>query len=630
MAIRDVYKGRQFIIIGAFVFAASVLLLRAVQMQLLDTSYQNKAAAITIEKNILYPSRGVIYDRNGKLLVYNNPLYDLMVTYKQVSKKMDTVKFCRLLGIDSVTFKLNLEKDWKAGRFSKAIPFPFMTMVPPETFARFQESMSEFPGFFVQVRNVRGYPQHNGAHLLGYLNEVNQFHTRDSVGIYENGDYIGAAGLESKYEPILRGKKGVQYILKDNVGRLVGPYKNGTLDSAAVAGKDLLTSIDMNLQALGEKLLEHKVGAIVALDPTTGEILALVSAPTYDPEKMVINKNRKDIIRAMYKDSLKPLFDRSVTAEYTPGSVYKPMMGLIALHFGWDKNSGMGCAAGFHYGSLTIKCHNHAAAGNIQEAIEHSCNNYFCSIFKYVVDDGNGRTNAHRGLDKLDSMIYRFGCGKSLGVDFPAERKGLIPTSKYYDKNINDKGRGPWYSTTIISDGIGQGENQMTTLQIANMAAAIANRGYYYTPHIVRGYKDSTPIDPKYKIKHDVGIDRVHYDAVVDGMYRVIESGTGSNARVDGVQVCGKTGTSQNPHGDDSSVFLGFAPRENPKIVVAVYVENGGWGNDYAAPITGLMIEQFLKGSLPASRQPVIDRVRNARLAYSDGRGYYVLKSSAQ
>lgn len=631
MAVQDNNQQRQFIIIGVFIFAAAVLLGRAAQLQLWSSAYRLRADAISIEKNILYPSRGVIYDRNNNLMVYNNAMYDLMVTYKQVDPKMDTTKFCRLLDIDTPTFKLNLDKNWTTGKYHKSLPFPFLTMVTPQQYARFQESLIEFPGFERQIRNVRGYPQHNAGHVLGYLSEVNEKILKDSAGIYEPGDYIGTTGLEKYYESILRGKKGVEFIMKDNLGRRVGAWKEGKLDSLAEQGKDLICTVDLKLQALGEKLMEHKIGSIVAIEPKTGEILAMVTSPTFDPTDMVISKKRGDFIAAMYRDSLNPLFDRSVSAKYPPGSIYKTMIAAIALQMGvWDKNNGVECHGGYYYdGKRLTKCHNHSYAGNLSEGIGHSCNAYFCTVYRNIVDRFGFRY-ARMGLDSLNDYLYRFGLGHRLEIDFPAERAGFVPTPKFYDKLYRrDK---VWYSTNFVSNGIGQGENQLTTIQMANIATSLANRGWYITPHLVRGYKDTTAqngyrtLFDRFVNRRSTGVDAQHFEPIIRGMIRVIEdrNGTGNNAFVPGITIAGKTGTVQNPHGDDSSVFIGFAPADDPKIAVAVYVENGKWGNDVAAPITGLMIEHFLRGEVSPSRQYLINKVNHSRLAYSSGRGYYV------
>ena len=639
MAIKDMFQQRRYVIYGVFVLAALVLLFRAAQLQLIDQTYQTKAAAISIDKDIIFPSRGVVYDRNMNLLVYNNAQYDLMVTYKQLDPKMDTFKFCNLLGIDTATFRMNLEKDFtsKNAQYSKGIPFPFLTMITPETYARLQESMYEFPGFKIQLRNVRGYPQHNAAHVLGYLNEVNTKQIKDSSGIYEAGDYIGISGLERYYESILRGKKGVRFILKDNLGRLVGPWKEGKLDTAAVQGKDLISTIDIKLQALGEYMMYGKIGAIIAIEPQTGEILSMVTSPTFDPQNLTFGKQRSAFMGTLTTDSLRPLFNRAVSAKYPPGSTFKPMLAAIALQMGvWDKNNGVNCPGGYYYdGRRLLACdadHHHPYPGNLATAIQYSCNAYFATVFRAMVDR-YGFRNARQGLDSLNVYFDRFGMGRRLDIDFPSEKSGLVPSSQLYDKIYKNKG-GYWYSTAIVSNGIGQGENQLTTIQMANLAAIIANRGWYITPHLIKGYKDSTNqadykiLDPRFTVKHSTGVDAQHFEYIIEGMRRVIQTGTGNNAYVSGIDICGKTGTSQNPHGADNSVFIGLAPADNPKIAVAVYVENGGWGNDFAAPMTGLIIEQYLKGEIPKSRKGVVERMRRARLAYSSapGKGYYVRK----
>jgi penicillin-binding protein 2 len=632
MSFRESNQQRQFIIIGVFVFSAFVLLGRAAQLQLLSSNSRIRADAMTIEKNILYPSRGVVYDRSGKLMVYNNPMYDLMVTYRQVDPKMDTAKFCRLLGIDTATFRTNLNRDWKSGKFNRSVPFSFMSMITPEQYARIQESLTEFPGFEPQIRNVRGYPQHNAGSVLGYLSEVSEKQLKDSVGMYESGDYVGKTGLERYYETTLRGQKGIEYILKDNLGRRVGKWKEGKLDSSAIQGSDLQSTIDLDLQGLAEKLLKNKIGAVVAIEPRTGEIMAMATSPNFDPEQMVISKKRGEFIAALSNDSLKPLFDRCVSAQYPPGSIFKPMIGAIALQMGvWDRNNWVACNGGYHIGKCVIACHG-PSPRNMAEAIEHSCNAYFCTVFRTVVDQYGYRT-PQKGLDSLNEYLYRFGMGRPLGIDFPIEKGGLVPTSKIYNKR--NKRDGFWYSQSIASNGIGQGENQLTTMQMANLAAIIANRGWYITPHLVRGYRQDNdpnslrPADKRFTTPHSTGVAATHFDYIVNGMREVIRGsgGTGNHAQVDGIDICGKTGTVQNQHGDDSSVFIGFAPANDPKIAIAVYIENGKWGNDIAAPITGLMVEQYLRGKISPSRQSLVERIRQSRLAYSEGKGYYVTRN---
>ena len=392
-------------------------------------------------------------------MVYNNALYDLMVTYKQVDKKMDTSKFCRLLDMDTSTFKLNLDKNWTTGKYNKKLPFPFLTMVTPEQYAKFQESLIEFPGFERIIRNVRGYPQHNAGHVLGYMSEVNEKILKDSVGIYEPGDYIGTTGLEKYYESILRGKKGVEFIMKDNLGRRVGAWKEGKLDSAAIQGKDLICTIDLKLQALGEKLMQHKIGSIVAIEPKTGEILAMVTSPTFDPTDMVVTKKRGDFIAAMYRDSLNPLFDRSVSAKYPPGSIYKTALAAIALQMGvWDKNNGLECHGGYYYdGKKLTGCHHRGSVGNLTEGIKHSCNAYFCTVYRSIVDRFGFRY-ARQGLDSLNDYLYRFGLGRKLEIDFPAERAGFVPTPKFYifiDENNALDRREPRATEVFQAAGLG-------------------------------------------------------------------------------------------------------------------------------------------------------------------------------
>ena len=610
------YQYRNRIIIIFFVIASFVLLLKAMQIQLLDTSYQRRAAATAIDVNIKYPSRGLIYDRNMKLLVNNNPMYDLMVTYNQIDPAMDTLKFCELLNIDLETFKANSKKNWKSPRFKKYIPFVFLKKISAETYASFQEYLHEFPGFFIQLRNVRGYPHENAAHVLGYISEVSQRQIDANKGKYSLGDYLGASGLERKYEDFLRGKKGFEYTLKDYLGREVGPYSNGDRDSSAISGHDLISSIDLDLQAFGEKLMRNKKGSIVAIEPTTGEILAMISTPTYDPNLLAIHRDRGEAFNALLLDTInKPFFDRTVMAKYPPGSVFKTIVSLIALQEGLTKpNRYITCNGEYYYNaSLSVGCHDHPSCSSIGRALQHSCNTYYSTLFREIVDM-HGFHNPEKGLDIFVDYLQTFGLGDTLGVDIPNESKGNVPTSKYFNY-LYPKKKGSWRSPTIISIGIGQGEIQMTTLQIANLAATLANRGHYYVPHLSKGFKDNiAEIPPKFKVRKEVPIDQEHFETVIEGMSRVVHSGTGLNARVAGVEVCGKTGTSQNPKGKDHSVFFAFAPRDNPKIAIAVYVEHGGFGSTYAAPISGLMIDKYLNRDIDPSKKYLEERMLNSNL----------------
>ena len=606
---------KQRVIQVVFILSASLLLFKAMQLQLFDTTFYKKAQATVINKHVLYPSRGLIYDRNLKLLVNNNAMYDLMVTYNQIDKNMDTLRFCQLLDITKEVFEKKIEKDFKHNkRFSKRKPFVFLKKISAETYASFQESLYEFPGFFAQVRNVRGYPRKNAAHVLGYLSEVNQNQIDESKKVYTRGDYIGVSGLEYEYEAALRGKKGLSLVLKDNHGRVVGPYKGGVFDSIAVSGKDLISSLDIDLQTYGEELLNNKIGSIVAIEPSSGEILTMISAPSYDPNLLTINRQRGKAFNTLLQDSLKPFLDRAVMAKYPPGSIFKPILALVALEEGvsYPKRY-ISCNGGYYYKDLHVGCHSHEPIYNIQAAIEHSCNGYFCTVLRDIVDK-YGFYKPQQGLAGLVSHLEKFGLGSPLGVDIPNEGGGNIPTPAYYDYLYPQKDGG-WKSTTIISIGIGQGEIEMTTLQMANLATIIANRGSYYTPHLIKGFlQEKKAIPEKYRVQKRVQISPQHFIPVIEGMERVTKSGTAQIARIKDITICGKTGTSQNPHGKDHSVFFAFAPKDNPKIAIAVYVEHGVWGARYAAPIASLMIEKYIKGAIDPSRKYIEERMLKADL----------------
>ncbi|MDX1913914.1 MAG: penicillin-binding protein 2 [Saprospiraceae bacterium] len=605
---------RQRSIQMVFLACAIALVLQAANLQLFDGSYAKLAEATAIEELTVYPPRGIIYDRNGERIVNNEATFDLMVTYNQLDlKKMDVAKFCTILGITEADFKRNLDKDWRSGKFSRSVPFVFLKKISPEKNARLLECLYEFPGFFVQARSIRGYPFNAGAHVLGYINEVDPRDIERSNGKYETGDYIGAAGLESGYEDYLRGKKGVTNLLRDNLGRLVGKYKQGERDSAAVAGKDLVSSIDINLQAYGEKLMANKTGSVVAIDPKTGQILAMISAPTYDPNLLVMTNERGQEFSRLLTHPLRYFFDRTVMAKYPPGSIFKTVVSLVGMQEGTlNPGRGQSCPGGYFYGGRLYKCHNHPAVGDLTDALANSCNAYYFTEFRNIVDKF-GYHNPHQGLDVFKDYCKQFGLGVKLGIDYPNENAGNIPGSAYYDK-IYPKKLGGWHSPTIMSVGIGQGELQLTTLQMANLAACIANRGYWYAPHLIKEFKDGTAIPKRFYEKNEVKIDRRYFEAVVEGMEQCVVRGTARIAQVPGVSVCGKTGTSQNPHGDDHSVFFAFAPKENPKIAIAVYVENAGWGASYAAPIAGLMIEKMLNDTIATERLAIEERMVSADL----------------
>lgn len=605
---------RQRSIQMVFLACAIALVLQAANLQLLDDSYARMADATAIEELTVYAPRGIIYDRNGERIVNNEATFDLMVTYRQLDlKKMDVEKFCDILGITQADFKRNLDKDWRSGKYSRSVPFVFMKKISPEKNARLLESQYEFPGFFVQARSIRGYPYRAGAHVLGYINEVDPRDIERNKGKYETGDYIGAAGLELGYEDYLRGQKGVTNLLRDNLGRIVGKYKEGTRDSAAVAGKDLISSIDIELQAYGERLMAHKTGSVVAIDPQTGQILAMISAPTYDPNMLVMTNERGQEFSRLLTDPLRYFFDRTVMAKYPPGSIFKPVVSLIGMQEGTiNPNAGFNCGGGYFYAGRLYRCHHSGHLNGVVDAIAHSCNSYYMNKYRDQVDK-YGYSNPQAGLDEFNKYMLQFGLGQRLGIDYPNESPGGFPTSSYYDK-LYPKRLGGWHSPTIMSCGIGQGELQLTTLQMANLAACIANRGYWYAPHLIKEFKDGTPIPPRFKQKNIVEIDKNHFETVVEGMYQCVIRGTARIAQVPGVTVCGKTGTSQNPHGEDHSVFFAFAPKDNPRIAIAVYVENAGWGASYAAPIAGLMIEKMLNDTISTQRLPIEKRMVEADL----------------
>lgn len=620
------YKNRQYHIKAVFIVVALVLILRALTLQVIDSTYRNRAEATTIDKVTAYPSRGLIYDRKGELLVYNNPIYDLMVTYNQIppdmrtdSENPDTARinaFCEILNISKQTYSDLLNKDWKDKRFSRSVPYVFLGKLSAETNARLQESLYKFPGFYVQTRHVRGYPHVNAAHVLGYIQEVDEKKVESSKGEYVSGDYIGASGLELAYEKELKGKKGCRYVLKDNLGREVGSYNSELFqDSLPVSGKDLITSLDLELQQYGELLMQNKIGGILALDPKTGGILAMVSTPTYDPNKLNITRERGKAYAELIENPNQIFFNRATMAEYPPGSLFKPVVALIALQEGVTQvNRTIPCHHGYYYGGIVRPaCHGHPQCTNVGMAIQHSCNAYFAELFRNIVDK-NGYKEPDKGLQTFAEHLRDFGLGDALGIDFLQEKAGNIPTPEYYNKVY---GENRWFSPYIMSLGIGQGEMLMTNVQMANVAALIGNKGQYFTPHLVTGFKvgnDTIKTTDKYLEPHYVRIDTSYFQPVIDGMEMVVRAGTARIAYIPDIPICGKTGTAENPHGDDHSIFFAFAPKDNPQIAIAVYVEHGVWGARYAAPIASLMIEKYIRGEISAPRKYLETNMLNANL----------------
>lgn len=598
-----------------FGIASLILVVKASQLQIFNNIYKEQALKTTLSKTTLYPSRGIIYDRNGEIIVSNKSIYDINVVYNNVPKDLDTTELCKLLDIDKATFIKNMNKDWSSPQYHKAIPFRFLDKVKPEQFALFHEHLYKFPGFYPVERYIRNYNHPNAAHAIGFLGEVSREDlNRDESGYYSSGDYIGKSGLEDTYEDILRGTKGVRYSLKDNLGRVVGSFNEEKLDSSAVSGSGIMTGIDVDLQAYGEMLMQGKVGSVVAIEPASGEILSMLSSPSYDPNLLNLDRKRGVSYDSLRRDTItKPLFDRTTLAKYPPGSIFKTIFALIAMQKDiLGPHRTIYCDGVYEVdsrGRYTQRCHQHPTPYNVALAIQHSCNSYFYQTFREFIDF-HGYKTPSVGLDTINAYLRQFGLGEKLGVDYHIEDSGYIPTSEYYTRLYGNR----WRSTYILSLGIGQGEYQFTTLQMANLAAILANRGFYYTPHLVKNIVEGQQeIDEKYTKRHRVNIEQKYFDHVIEGMSKVASDGTARLAYIKDITICGKTGTSQNA-GKDHSVFFAFAPKENPKIAIAVFVENAGWGGTVAAPIASLMIEKYLRDSISVERRWLEERMINTHL----------------
>ena len=601
-------NGRIQLVIGIILGIFVIFLGRLFYIQVITDSYSLWAAQNAIRKVTIYPARGVIYDRNGERVVVNRPIYDLMLIPLQMTEKMDTASFCDLLEIDKTVF---IERVEKARKFSRFKPSLFEAQISVEEFAAIQERLHEFPGFYAESRTVRYYPMGGAAHVLGYIGEVNDAKIKSSEGYYQMGDYIGIAGIELSYETALRGQRGVRYQYVDVHNRIVGSYKDGAFDSAAVSGEQLELSIDIQLQQYVEQLFAGKKGSAVAIEPSTGEILAFVSAPNYDPNLLVGSVRGKNY-RALANDSLKPLFNRPLQAQYPPGSIFKPIQALIGQELGLlNSNTRFPCGGGYRMGSHTVKCTHVHAALNLEESIQFSCNPYYCWAFKTMIDN-NGTLNPSEGYQIWRTFMNRFTVGTRTGIDIPNEVKGILPSVDYYNK-VHGSNR--WRANSIISLSIGQGEVAMTPLQMANTMAIIANKGWYYPPHLVKSVGDGKKVPEGYDGKIDMGIQEVYFDVVMEAMQKVVDEGTArAYGKLDSIAICGKTGTAQNPHGKDHAVFVCFAPRENPKIAIAVMVENAGFGGVWAAPIASLMIEKYLLGG--TKRPDLEKRILEAKIQW--------------
>ncbi len=585
----NIHSKRKGIILATMIITGFIYLVRLFQIQVLDPSYKLSADSNVLRYVTDYPARGLIYDRNGELLVYNEAHYDLMVVPGQV-RDIDTTEFCRLLGIEKELFESRLQQ---ARDYSRFRPSVFESQISKNTFAVFQEKLFRFPGFFVQPRTLRNYTYPMAAHTFGYIGEVGPREIEQNP-YYRSGDYIGISGIELSYEEALRGQKGVRVRLVDVLNRDIGPFQEGRFDTLAIPGKDLYTTIDAKLQLYGEQLMRNKRGSIVAIEPSTGEILALVSAPGYDPN-LLVGRVRNQNYRQLQQDELKPLFNRALMAQYPPGSSFKIVNTLIALQEGViNYNSSYGCGGAYHSGGIRVRCRSHPSPVNVLSSIQFSCNTYSCIIFRNTLDQPKF-SNMQESFNNWRRHVTSFGFGQVFGSDLAYELSGLLPTSEYYDRIYGSRG---WRSLTIISLAIGQGEIGSTPLQLANLAAAVANRGHYYTPHIVRSIGHPDSLQARFLNRNETTIDKAHFEVMAQAMQKVVDDGTGRFSHIPGISMGGKTGTVQNPHGENHSVFLAFAPVENPKIAISVVVENAGYGSTWAAPIASLMIEKYLSGQI--------------------------------
>ena len=598
-------------ILAGLVVAALILIGKLFVIQIVDSSYKIDASNNSMVYSTIYPTRGIIYDRNGRILVGNKVAYDILVTPKEVTE-FDTLALSEALGVTPGFIKEKMDGYYRNRRRIGYQSVVMLKQLPPERYMRFAELAYKFPGFRGQPRSIRQYPYNAGGNLLGYVSEVDSRYIETHGGEYKAGDYAGMTGIEATCEKYLKGEKGYRIFLRDSRNRIESSYRDGEMDKEAIPGKDIVTTIDAELQNYGQTLMQNKVGSLVAIEPSTGEILALVSSPGIDVDVLAdIGSHYTEIA----SDPYKPMFNRAVQASYPPGSVFKLVNALIGLQEGVvTPQTEYPCHRGYRYGNRKMACHDHRSPIDMKESIMMSCNAYYCYVFRSILEDsGNG--TVPQALAKWDEYVASFGFGHKLGSDFPAELGGNIPGPKLYDKMY---GKGRWKSTNIISLSIGQGEIGCTPLHLANLCATMANRGYYYIPHIIKE-SGSVGIDPKYKERQYTMVDTSYFSTLVEGMYMAVNSGYGSGAtasvaEVEGLDICGKTGTAQNPHGDDNSVFICFAPKDNPKIAVAAYIEHGSFGARWAAPIASLLTEKYLTGEIRESRKPLEKRMMEGKL----------------
>lgn len=618
------FDSRKYVIITFIVLAGIIYTLRLFYMQVIDDSWHLRAQEIAEKRKEITPPRGILLDRNGTKIVVNRTYYNLMMVEANITR-LDTTAFAKLIGWSTDEVKqrfidiregegtyMNKSSGKRTSNYQKIRAYPFLKEMTLEEIARIAPHLENFPGFYEEVTSMRSYPYANGANIVGYLSEVYREEIQ-ADRFYKPGNYIGRAGLERFYEVELRGRKGIKYVVTSALNNAIEPFAGGKYDTTAKQGPPLKLGVDIRLQAYGEKLLEGKRGCIVAIEPSTGEILALVSAPTYDPNLFIGRKNISAHYPSLAKDRSKPLYPRPLAAEYPPGSTFKLLNSLIGLQEGVITPE-----SGFPCNKSLVGCHEHPSAGNLADAIKHSCNPYYYAVTRRIIQQKKKKNifeDAETGLALWAKYMHSFGLGKKLQTDITGLRSGLIPDPAYYDKWY---GHHQWAFSTIRSISIGQGEVMLTPLHLANIAALIANRGWYITPHFVRSIGKSGPL-PVYRKKHYTMIQRRHFDVVIEGMRRVVyeDGGTGKKAQLKDIIVCGKTGTVQNPHGDDHSVFIAFAPMDNPKIAIAVFIENAkGGGGLWAAPTAGLMIEKFITRKITEKERE--QTIRQAKFAYRE------------
>ncbi len=597
---------RKYIIGGVLIVLALIYLVRLFELQVLDPTYKINADSNAFLRKTIYPSRGTLRDRNGKLVVYNQPAYDVMVIPREIGN-FDTVDLCRTLRLDIEDLRTRFRdmKDRRKNRgYSPNSQQVLITHISAQDYSRLQEKLYRFPGFFIQKRILRQYEYSAAANLVGNIREANPSEIEKDT-YYRPGDYIGDSGIEKSYETYLRGVKGQEILIRDALGRIKGRYENGAKDIAPISGKDLKLSIDIELQRYGEKLMKGKIGAIVAIEPKTGEILAMVSSPTYDPH-LLIGRERGKNYRKLVNDKYKPLYDRAIMAAYPPGSTFKPTQGLIFRQEKIiDLNTSFNCYRGYINGGLRVGCHGHESPITLKPAIRTSCNAFFCWGLKSMIDRRSKYGSPAKAFEIWKNYMVELGYGYRLGVDLPGESRGFIPNSKFYNKIY---GEDRWSANTIISIAIGQGEILATPLQIANFAATVANRGYYVTPHVVKEIQDTVLPDIYYQ-KHRPSIKTEYFNDIAEGMRMAVIGGTCRYAQFGDVEICGKTGTAQNPHGRDHSAFMGFAPMNDPKIAICAYVENAGFGATFGVPIGSLMMEMYLNRKISDNRKYLEDRM---------------------